>query len=89
MNKDWLTAQITVEEAEAKHMKTIGRIPRTVPFGFLNDSWKNRILGQMIQGDELWEFSNSSNHWENLAGRRGIALVRDGEIIASITTLMN
>jgi hypothetical protein len=43
----------------------------------------------MQVGDELWEFSNSLDSWEDMAGHAGIALVRGGRIIDSIITCMN
>ena len=43
----------------------------------------------MTDGDELWEFSSPAEYWENLAGREGVALVRDGRPIAHVVALMN
>jgi len=43
----------------------------------------------MEQGDELWEFNSDDQSWEMLAGRAGLALARDGEIVADILTMMN
>jgi len=47
------------------------------------------MLAQMEEGDELWEFRSPVESWEHLAGRAGIALVRQGEIINFIVTMMN
>jgi hypothetical protein len=47
------------------------------------------FLDLMAPGDELWEFMSPPETWAHLAGRAGIALVRDGEIIDSFLTLMN
>jgi hypothetical protein len=43
----------------------------------------------MKPGDELWTFCSPAESWQNLAGRRGIVLLRDGMAIAEIVTLMN
>ena len=46
------------------------------------------LLG-LQEGDELWEFRSPRESWANMAGRAGIALVRNGEVVASIVTRMN
>jgi hypothetical protein len=87
--KNWLIKRITVGEAEAAHMVIDGRPGLgPVPFGFLNKEWR-ALLDQMTQDDELWEYSSSSESWKALAGRAGIALVRNGEVVDSILTVMN
>ena len=89
MNKEWLTEQLSVEECEAKHLvfdKSLGDKP--IPFGFINNQWQNLLL-KMQEGDEIWEFCSSSEFWQMLAGRSGVCLVRNGEIIDSIITAMN
>jgi hypothetical protein len=47
------------------------------------------LLAEMRDDDELREFSSSSDSWEGLCGRAGIALVREGKIIASILTTLS
>lgn len=89
MVKKWLTHKTTVKKSEIKHLikdESLGA--PTVPFGFQSPEWV-KIKGQMKEGDELWEFCSPPKSWENLAGRAGICLVRDGEIIDSIVTIMN
>lgn len=89
VNKAWLKVKVTLESVEEKHMVLTERLgPTPLPFGFHNEAWV-RLLGSMEDGDELWEYSSESHYWENLAGRSGIALVRNGEIIDCITTRMN
>lgn len=61
---------------------------KPVPFGFGNRQWRE-MVASMQEGDELWEFSNSNDAWQHLAGRAGIALVRNGEIVDCIVTVMN
>lgn len=87
--------RVTVEEAEANHRiedddpEYIEQFPELLlPFGFLNQRWK-ALLAKMHPGDELWECCSDAKSWENLAGWKGIELVRNGKIIDRITTSMN
>jgi hypothetical protein len=48
-----------------------------------------RFRTRMQVGDEVWEFNSPAHFWEHLAGRAGIALVRNGEVLDSIITSMN
>jgi hypothetical protein len=43
----------------------------------------------MTDRDELWAFSSPAEYWKGLAGRAGVALVRDGRPIAHVVTVMN
>lgn len=85
-HQSWLQNQITQKEAEAEHMVEIDG--RKVPFGRMNLAWLS-LLDNMQDGDKLYEFQSSDDSWQHLAGRQGIALVRDGEIVADIVTVMN
>ena len=82
MHDPWLSKRITIPEAEAEHMHA-GK-----PFGFMNDQWE-QLKSEMLEGDELWDFSSPPETWAHLAGRAGIALVRDGKVIRSLITMMN
>lgn len=89
MLEDWLTRKLTVAEAEAANSVRDERLgPDAVPFGFENPTWR-QLLADMIPGDELWEFSSPPESWDNLAGRAGIALVREGKVVATILTLLS
>ena len=85
-HQSWLQDQITKEEAEAENMVEIDG--QKVPFGYTNFTWL-KLMAKMQDGDKLYAFRSSDDSWEYLAGRQGIALVRDGEILADIVTLMN
>jgi hypothetical protein len=52
------------------------------------EEW-NALKSQMLDGDEIWEFSSSADSWNHLAGRAGFALVRNGKAIDCIVTIMN
>lgn len=87
--KGWLTNQTTVEEAEREHLVKTDRLgPNPVPFGFIHGQWL-KFKDQIRQGDQLWKFCSSGESWGHLAGREGLCIVRDGEIVASIITCMN
>ncbi|WP_158814455.1 hypothetical protein [Methylocapsa sp. S129] len=58
------------------------------PFGFQNAKWE-ALKALMQPGDELWTFSSSAGSWRALAGRAGIALVREGQVIKTLVTIMN
>lgn len=42
-----------------------------------------------VVGDELRLFDSGPDSWKMLAGRAGIALIRDGKVIANIVSMMN
>jgi hypothetical protein len=104
VHKGWLTKRITLEEAEAKNLvdfsdssaarlelarsRGIRLTGSPVPFGFMNLEW-SELVASMREGEELWEFSSAEHAWQNLAGRAGIALVRNDEIVDCILTAMS
>lgn len=89
VKKEWLLEKISVKQAEEMYMVKNEELgPEPVPFGFMNGFW--RYFKSIIQeGDELWTFSNSRKEWMQLAGRKGVCIVRDGEIIHSMLTKMS
>jgi hypothetical protein len=89
MRKEWLQEQTTLEQAEQDHLVKDERLgPNPVPFGFQLESWI-RFKGQMREGDELWKFSSPAETWQHLAKLEGLSIVRNGEIVDSIVTMMN
>jgi hypothetical protein len=88
MDVAWLQKRVTVAEVEAANGVRADRLgPDPVPFGFQNARWRE-LLAQMQEGDELWEFCSPEASWRQGAGRAGIALVRNGQVVASLVTLM-
>jgi hypothetical protein len=90
---EWLQEKITVAEAEAAHPgitdDRIARFPdAALPFAFRHGEWEE-LKSSMLNGDEIWTFASSADSWRHLAGRAGIALVRDGVPIKTIVTIMN
>jgi hypothetical protein len=89
----WLSHKTTVEEAEAAHPGLQDELSKgfpeaAKPFGFQHSEWET-LKAEMKPGDELWIFESPSDSWRKLAGRAGVALVRDGTVVKSIVTLMN
>jgi hypothetical protein len=91
--KAWLQKSISVAEAEAAYPgitdDRIKRFPDAAkPFGFKNAEWET-LKAEMRPGDELWTFSSPPASWQDLAGRAGIALVRNGAPIKILLGAMN
>jgi hypothetical protein len=91
--KEWLQKQITVAEAEALHPgirdERVRRVPEAAkPFGFMNQQWE-ALKAEMKPGDEIWSFSSPAQTWEDLAGRAGVVLIRDGKVVKMLVTAMN
>jgi hypothetical protein len=91
--KAWLKEKTTVAEADAAHPgisdDRVKRFPDAAkPFGFQNRQWEE-FKALVLPGDELWTFSSPPDSWEHLAGRAGVALVRDGVPVRVIITMMN
>lgn len=82
MLKPWLQQKWSIADLEARHRHD------GVPFGFLNDRWE-RLKASMQEGDELWEFSSPPETWQHLMGRAGVALVRDGDVVDFLVTVLN
>jgi len=89
----WLEKRITVAEAEATHRgirdDRVKRFPDAAkPFGFGNREWEE-LKGLMMPGDQIWTFSSPPDSWRDLAGRAGVALVRNGVPVRVVVTVMN
>ena len=79
----------SVEKAEQAHLVTDKRLgPKPVPFGVINSRWET-LKATMRPGDELWEFESPGESWEKLAGRAGLCIMREGQIIDAVITRMN
>jgi hypothetical protein len=77
--KHWLATRVTV--AEAEHENCV----QDRPFGELFARWE-RLKKGMSAGDELWEFVSPPDSWAHRCGRQGYAVVRRGEVVASLVT---
>lgn len=48
---------------------------------------KNQFFDNLEPGDEIWEYDNKA--WDQLAGRKGYAIVRKGIVVKQLLTAMN
>jgi hypothetical protein len=78
----WLFDPVDIGEIESAWLDKPG------PYGVSREAWI-KLKSQMVEGDDIRAFSAPADYWENLAGRAGYALVRDGKVVASIVTIMN
>jgi len=91
--KEWLDKRVSIEEAEAANPgisdDRVQRFPDAAkPFGFEHHAWEEfKVV--MQPDDQLWTFASPLDSWKNLAGRAGIALVRNGTPVKVIITLKN
>ncbi len=74
MDISWLTKRVTRDELLAESG---------------GSDFFAKLLDAYQDGDELWEFSSPAGYWRSLAGRGGVALVRDGKIVTSVVTIMS
>ena len=83
MAKQWLK-RLTVEQAEADNS---GENP--VPFGIKNSEWV-RLVSKIREGDQLYAYRESpprhSRAFKNSIPSEGVALVRDGDVVAQVAT---
>ena len=93
--KDWLKKRISLEELEAAMLRNeITNIKSTIlnlsPLANVrnNNEW-TKMKSALIEGDEIWEFCSSGESFSKMMGRSGICVVRNGEIIMELITLMN
>lgn len=80
--KSWLDKEISVAEAEAESSVD------GVPFGGQNEAWR-RLKASIQPGDELWTFCSSWESFQAHAGRCGIAVLRNGDAVSVLITVMN
>jgi hypothetical protein len=91
---EWLDERLTLEEIERKYtakpdgLDSISAAALNKPFGYQNARWE-ALKARMQPGDELWTFASPADSWKHLAGRAGIALVRDNKMVDAIVTILN
>ena len=82
MAKQWLK-RLTVEQAEADNSA------ETLPFGIKNSEWV-RLVSKIRDGDQLYAYRESpprhSRAFKNAIPSEGVALVRDGDVVAQVAT---
>ena len=86
---EWLDEQTTLEQVEAEHLVEDERLPGgKAVFGFINDQWE-ALKARFQEGDQWWNYCSDHDSWVQLAGRAGVALVRDDKIVGAITSRMS
>lgn len=85
MRDEALVRRLTLEEAQARagianpdHPSMPSRVAE----------WE-RFTASMLPDDEFWAYCTPKWTWQALAGRAGIALVRDNKVVAKIITMLN
>jgi hypothetical protein len=73
----WLRSIMTLEQFELKFPN------------YRNTPYLAAFIRLRREGDELWKFSSPPEQWAALAGRGGIALVRDGRSVAHVVTVLS
>jgi hypothetical protein len=89
----WLQERISIEEAERRFTPMLddrtNHLPELrKPFGFVNGRWE-KLKARVQTGDEIWTFRSPPETWEDLAGKAGVALVRENKVIDAVVTVMN
>jgi hypothetical protein len=75
MDRTWLTRRVSLSELGDN-------------WGYLQREW-DALRSEMREGDELWEFASPQSSWDALAGRAGVALVRGGQVLSQIVTIVS
>lgn len=74
----------TLEKADKEMNIDLGPKAKLLTF----NPWEN-FKSKINEGDEIYKFRSDTKSWKHLAGREGFELVRNGEVIYSITTEMS
>ena len=74
--------------APERERKMLDRRPPLVPRSAADDEVSDLVV-RMQPGDEFWEWSSPPPTWRFKMGRGGVALVRNGRVVAHVVTIMN
>jgi hypothetical protein len=81
---DWRWKRMAPE----RERKMFDRGPPLVPRSACDEEVFDLVV-RTQPGDELWEWSSPPPTWRFKMGRGGVALVRNGRVIAHVVTIMN
>ena len=76
--KEWLHKQVSVTDVEKDIQNSEPLVAR----------W-NSLKAGLEPGDEVWSFMSPADTWKHLAGRAGYAIVRDGNPVDGMITMLN
>ena len=77
----WITAKVADSPSEFDWEN--GRYKRQEHPGIQD------LLDLMVPDDELWKFNSGKESWQHLAGRAGYVVLRKGQQVGHLTTVMN
>ncbi len=79
--RQWLRERITLEQAEERYTRfDEGCHGVGFPTDFLANFRKD-VAAEMQPNDELWLYDSGPESWAHKHGQRGLALVRNGEVV--------
>jgi hypothetical protein len=87
----YVSDPLTVPEVEQRSIEWLaasGSHVPMVPFGGRHTAWE-AFKASIQKGDEIVFFRSPPDTWKGLYGRSGYALVRDGNVVNAILTLVN
>ncbi|MCU0713740.1 MAG: hypothetical protein MUC43_16900 [Pirellula sp.] len=86
----WLQGEpMSVQDIERQYgTNRIENRQQLESFGIGSKQWQI-IKAQIEPGDELYRFRSPPDSWAKMAGRAGIALVRNGKVIDILVTALN
>ncbi len=83
--KRWLRTRLSLTEAREHY---VAFEKATLQLMGKSGGWvahfEEELLSQFQPGDEFWLYDAGGTAWANLHGENGMALVRDGEVVAFI-----
>lgn len=91
---EWIRFKIAIEDVDRDPLPIVRDSVDPEPFkwsdvGLRGWSKWERLKNCMVEGDEIWSFSSANGSWENLCGRAGVVVLRQGRPIGDIVLLMN
>ena len=81
----WLTKQTSLNELRAECVEL--EIPLYASRVVLEIA--DTLETQMLPGDQLWKYSTPSEQWKAACGHSGLAIVREGLVVAFREIAMN
>jgi hypothetical protein len=83
--KGWLQTRLSLAEAREHYVAfekaTLQLLGRT---GGWVAHFEEELLSQFQPGDEFWLYDAGADAWVHMHGEKGMALVREGEVVAFI-----
>jgi len=92
MQKEWLTRKTSFEEiiAERKEARD-SMLKRGFDVSWFDEPDEETLYlkSQVKEGDELWCFRSDDESWNQLCGRAGVCIVRNGKIVTSWVSVLS